>query len=108
MAFSADRGEIHLFAGISLQNPALHALLAMQKVEGSNPFSRCGAGKVWIRGASAPLRFDNQRERRWSLSARRGWSQTAAAPRRVDANRRSAGSPFLRCLTGSATSFKLD
>jgi hypothetical protein len=40
MAFSADRGEIRLFAGISLQNPALHALLAMQKVEGSNPFSR--------------------------------------------------------------------
>jgi hypothetical protein len=40
MAFSADRGEIRLFAGISLQNPALHALLAMQKVVGSNPLSR--------------------------------------------------------------------
>jgi hypothetical protein len=40
MAFSADRGEIRLFAGISLQNPALHALLAMQKVVGSNPISR--------------------------------------------------------------------
>jgi hypothetical protein len=39
MAISADRGEIRLFAGISLQNPALHALLAMQKVEGSNPIS---------------------------------------------------------------------
>ena len=40
MAFSADRGETRLFAGISLQNPALHALLAMQKVVGSNPISR--------------------------------------------------------------------
>jgi hypothetical protein len=44
MAFSADRGEIRLFAGISLQNPALHALLAMQKVVGSNPISRSQKG----------------------------------------------------------------
>jgi hypothetical protein len=40
MVFNADRGEIRLFAGISLQNPALHALLAIQKVVGSNPISR--------------------------------------------------------------------
>jgi hypothetical protein len=33
-----------LFAGISLHNPALHALLAMQKVVGSNPISRSRKG----------------------------------------------------------------
>ena len=33
----AKSGYLQAF---SLQNPALHALLAMQKVEGSNPFSR--------------------------------------------------------------------
>jgi hypothetical protein len=33
-----------LFAGISVREPALHALLAMQKVEGSNPFSRFREG----------------------------------------------------------------